>query len=112
LYTESTFYSELQETDVAEMQRANIASVILTLLMLGVSDVVSWDYIERPRMEGIAAGLEGDFPVKRPNSKIALFVLLFCVNIVPDVSPSYHISDLALSVIVGCWRPQNRLIKV
>lgn len=56
--TENTFHSELQETDESEIQHANVASVLLTLLKLGITDVVGWDYLERPRMDNIVSALE------------------------------------------------------
>ncbi len=36
LFTENSFFNDLEETEVSEIQRANVSSVLLTLLMLGI----------------------------------------------------------------------------
>lgn len=57
LYTEDTFY-ELQETTTPEVLRRSLCSVVLSLLSLGVQNVLAFDFVTPPPLDALAAALE------------------------------------------------------
>ena len=57
LFTEEQF-DELQEMTTPEIQRCNLASVILQLMALGVTDVLRFDFLDRPPQDAIENALE------------------------------------------------------
>lgn len=57
LYTEEQF-DELKETTIPEIQRCNIATVILHLMSLGITDVANFDFLDRPPQDAIENALE------------------------------------------------------
>ena len=57
LYTESDF-SNLAEMTVPEIQRSNLASVILQLKALGIDNIAKFDFLTPPPAELIIRGLE------------------------------------------------------
>lgn len=58
LYTENTFNSELSAQSHPEILRSNLSSVVMTLLKLGVEDLVHFDFIEPPAPETLMRALE------------------------------------------------------
>lgn len=58
LFTEDTFFDEMREDDVSEVLRCNLSSVMLTLITLGVKDLVRFPYLERPSLANIEGALE------------------------------------------------------
>ena len=57
LYTEEQF-DELKEMTTPEIQRCNLASVIIQLMALGISDVLHFDFLDRPPQDAIENALE------------------------------------------------------
>ncbi|CAL1531658.1 unnamed protein product [Lymnaea stagnalis] len=57
LFTESEFQSMSTNT-VPEIQRCNLASVVLQLMALGISDVLTFDFMDKPAPESINSALE------------------------------------------------------
>lgn len=57
LYTEEQF-DELKETTIPEIQRCNIATVLLQLMALGITDVANFDFLDRPPQDAIDNALE------------------------------------------------------
>jgi len=57
LYTEGAFQG-LEETTRPEIQRINLASVVLQLKALGVEDVVGFDFMDRPPTASLLRALE------------------------------------------------------
>ncbi|XP_068697399.1 ATP-dependent RNA helicase DHX33-like [Montipora foliosa] len=57
LYTEEQF-DELKEATTPEIQRCNLATVILQLMALGISDVVNFDFLDRPPQDAIETAFE------------------------------------------------------
>ena len=57
LYTEEQF-DELEEMTTPEIQRCNLATVILQLMALGISDVLHFDFLDRPPQDAIENALE------------------------------------------------------
>lgn len=57
LYTEETF-EELQEHTIPEIKRCNLSGVILQLLAIGISDILSFDFMDPPSEEAIVSALQ------------------------------------------------------
>ncbi|KAK6182959.1 hypothetical protein SNE40_010524 [Patella caerulea] len=57
LYTESE-YESLQTSTVPEILRCNLASVMLQLLALGISDIINFDFMDKPDTESIVSALD------------------------------------------------------
>lgn len=58
LYTPATFESELPESTHPEIIRSNLCQVVLTLLKLGIQDLVHFDFMEAPTPEAMMRALE------------------------------------------------------
>lgn len=57
LYTEADF-SQFKDTAIPEIQRSNLASVMLQMLTLGISNPATFDFIDSPFSEAIEDALE------------------------------------------------------
>jgi len=57
LYTEQLFKS-LEESSVPEIQRSNLASVILNLLAMGISNISKFDFMDPPSGDAIQNALQ------------------------------------------------------
>lgn len=51
LYTERSFTDELQEQTYPEILRSRMETVVLTLLKLGIEDLVHFDFMDPPAPE-------------------------------------------------------------
>ena len=51
-------YDTLAEVEVPEIQRSNLASVILNLVNLGVADVCSFQWIDKPEVQAITRAVD------------------------------------------------------
>ena len=58
LYTEKSYNTELQEQTYPEILRSELSSVFLTLLKLGVDDLVHFDFMDPPAPETLMRALE------------------------------------------------------
>ncbi|CAD7966379.1 unnamed protein product [Amoebophrya sp. A120] len=58
LYTETAFKESLEESSVPEILRTNLSSALLTLLNLGVEDVVHFDWMDPPSPECMMRALD------------------------------------------------------
>ncbi|KAH3735785.1 ATP-dependent RNA helicase DHX33-like [Dreissena polymorpha] len=57
LYTEQQ-YEAFKKNTVPEIQRCNLASVVLQLLAMGIHDVVNFDFMDKPSTEAILSAIE------------------------------------------------------
>lgn len=57
LYTEEQFEAFRTNT-VPEIQRCNLASVVLQLLAMGISDIVDFDFMDKPSTEAIISAMD------------------------------------------------------
>lgn len=57
LYTEDSFLS-LEEETVPEILRTNLSNVILIMKAAGIDDVIGFDYLDTPSIDGLQRGLE------------------------------------------------------
>jgi pre-mRNA-splicing factor ATP-dependent RNA helicase DHX16 len=58
LYTKHAFQSELEEDTVPEIQRTNLAMVVLMLKSLGINDLLKFDFIDPPPDDTLIRSLE------------------------------------------------------
>ncbi|KAI2498633.1 hypothetical protein MHU86_15867 [Fragilaria crotonensis] len=58
LYTEESFYKDLQETTYPEILRSKMSNVVLTLKKLGIDDLVHFDFMDPPAPETLMRALE------------------------------------------------------
>ena len=58
LYTEDAFKRDLQEQTYPEILRSALANVVLTLLKLGIRDLVHFDFMDPPAPETLMRALE------------------------------------------------------
>jgi pre-mRNA-splicing factor ATP-dependent RNA helicase DHX38/PRP16 len=57
LYTEKQYIDELMESSVPEIQRTNLANVVLLLKSLGVSNLLDFDFMDPPPQEIIMTSM-------------------------------------------------------
>ena len=57
LYTEGSYTDELIEDTYPEILRSNLAGVVLTLLKLGIKDLVHFDFMDPPAPETLMRAL-------------------------------------------------------
>ncbi|RDX78510.1 Pre-mRNA-splicing factor ATP-dependent RNA helicase DEAH1, partial [Mucuna pruriens] len=58
LYTAYNFHNDLDENTVPEVQRTNLANVVLTLKSIGIHDVLHFDFMDPPPAEALLKALE------------------------------------------------------
>jgi pre-mRNA-splicing factor ATP-dependent RNA helicase DHX15/PRP43 len=58
LYTEETYRNELQETAYPEILRSNLTSTVLTLRVMGIENLVNFDFMDPPVPETMMRALE------------------------------------------------------
>ncbi|KAJ3669811.1 hypothetical protein LUZ60_010135 [Juncus effusus] len=69
LYTAYNYFHDLEENAVPEIQRTNLANVVLTLKSLGIHDLVNFDFMDPPPSEALLRALEQLFALSALNSK-------------------------------------------
>lgn len=108
LFTKWSFYNELPENGTPEILRANLSSVILLLLSIGVSDLINFDFMDPPSHQTLIRCLEllyslGALNVRgqltETGQKMAKFPMdpMFCKAILTSVE--YNVKDDILSII-------------
>lgn len=58
LYTQWTYVKELDENTIPEIQRVNLANVVLILKSLGIDDLLHFEFMDRPPHENLILALE------------------------------------------------------
>ncbi|KAK6128155.1 hypothetical protein DH2020_038108 [Rehmannia glutinosa] len=58
LYTAYNFFNDLDDNTVPEIQRTNLANVVLTLKSLGINDLLNFDFMDPPPSEALLKALE------------------------------------------------------
>ncbi|KAK4773357.1 hypothetical protein SAY87_028376 [Trapa incisa] len=58
LYTLHSYHTELEDNTTPEIQRTNLANVVLTLKSLGIHDLVNFDFMDPPPSEALLKALE------------------------------------------------------
>ncbi|CAN6347002.1 unnamed protein product [Urochloa humidicola] len=72
LFTEHSYNKDMEDETVPEIQRSNLASVVLSLKALGINDLVSFDFMDPPASEGLLRALEDLFALGALSSRVEL----------------------------------------
>ncbi len=108
LYTEEAFHEELNATAYPEILRSNLGNVVLTLLQLGVKDLVHFDFMDPPAPETLMRALEllnylggisDDGELTDFGGKMAAFPLEPELSTALIKSENYGCSEQVLSIV-------------
>ena len=69
LYTAWAFQNELSKSTIPEIQRTNLANVVLLLKSLGINDLIHFDYMDPPPYETLKIALEQLYALGALNCK-------------------------------------------
>ncbi|KAK4343910.1 hypothetical protein RND71_037004 [Anisodus tanguticus] len=58
LYTEHSYTNDLEDNTIPEIQRTNLANVVLLLMSLGINDLLNFDFMDPPPSEALLKALE------------------------------------------------------
>ena len=64
LYTESAYHDEMLTATVPEIQRTNLANVVLLLKSLGVQDLLQFHFMDPPPQVMYGPGVKGHTAMK------------------------------------------------
>ena len=59
LYTEQAYKSEMLPMSVPEIQRTNLANVVLQLKAMGINDLIHFDFMDPPPVQVLITAMEG-----------------------------------------------------
>ncbi|KCV69263.1 adenosinetriphosphatase [Fonticula alba] len=51
LYTSSQYHNEMHDSPIPEIQRTDLATVVLTLKAIGINDIFNFDFMDKPDMQ-------------------------------------------------------------
>mmetsp|Transcript_13299 Transcript_13299/g.23867 ORF Transcript_13299/g.23867 Transcript_13299/m.23867 type:complete len:698 (-) Transcript_13299:38-2131(-) len=115
LYTERAFKEDLQEQTYPEILRSNLSSTVLTLIKLGIHDVVHFDYMDPPAPETLMRALEqlhflgclnDECELTEKGHQISQFPLDPQLAAALVESPKYNCSNEILSIVAMLSVPQ------
>lgn len=69
MYTAHAFANELEENSIPEIQRTNLANVVLMLKSLGINDLIHFDFMDPPPAETLIRALEQLYALGALNDK-------------------------------------------
>ena len=78
LYTEMQFSAELLANSIPEIQRTNLANVVLLLKSLGIQNLMQFDFMDPPPQVCLRRALSWG---ERSNRSLTSFVLCFLFSI-------------------------------
>ncbi|XP_058195570.1 pre-mRNA-splicing factor ATP-dependent RNA helicase DEAH1 [Rhododendron vialii] len=126
LYTAYNYYSDLDDNTVPEIQRTNLANVVLTLKSLGIHDLLNFDFMDPPPAEALLKALELLFALGALNKlgeltkvgrRMAEFPLDPMLSKMIVASEKYQCSDEIISIAamlsVGSsifYRPKDKQV--
>ncbi len=58
LYTEAAFETEMLASSVPELQRTNLANVVLQLKAMGINDLIGFDFMDPPPIQTLVTAME------------------------------------------------------
>lgn len=61
LYTEAAYSTEMLPSSIPEMQRTNLANVVLQLKAMGINDLLGFDFMDPPPVQTLVGALESLF---------------------------------------------------
>ena len=59
LYTEAAFQTEMLPMGIPEIQRTNLANVVLQLKAMGINDLLGFDFMDPPPVQAMVGAMEG-----------------------------------------------------
>ncbi|KAJ3448551.1 atp-dependent RNA helicase dhx33 [Anaeramoeba flamelloides] len=71
IYTED-YYHSMKETRIPEIQRTEMADILLKLIALGIPNIFELDLIDKPKVSAVRAGLKLLLRLKALNKKMQL----------------------------------------
>ncbi|KAG2679399.1 hypothetical protein I3760_11G048900 [Carya illinoinensis] len=107
LYTAYNYYNDLDDNTVPEIQRTNLANVVLTLKSLGIHDLLNFDFMDPPPSEALLKALELLFALSALNKlgeltkvgrRMAEFPLDPMLSKMIVASDKYKCSDEIISI--------------
>ncbi|MBA0744098.1 hypothetical protein Gogos_006735 [Gossypium gossypioides] len=107
LYTAYNYYTELDDNTPPEIQRTNLASVVLSLKSLGIHDLLNFDFMDPPPAEALLKALELLFALSALNKlgeltkvgrRMAEFPLDPMLSKMIVASDKYKCSDEVISI--------------
>ncbi|KAL4384317.1 hypothetical protein GQ457_15G006130 [Hibiscus cannabinus] len=107
LYTAYNYYTELDDNTPPEIQRTNLASVVLSLKSLGIHDLLNFDFMDPPPAEALLKALELLFALSALNKlgeltkagrRMAEFPLDPMLSKTIVASDKYKCSDEVISI--------------
>ncbi|KAI5330170.1 hypothetical protein L3X38_029568 [Prunus dulcis] len=107
LYTAYNYYNDLDDNTVPEVQRTNLANVVLTLKSLGIHDLLHFDFMDPPPSEALLKALELLFALSALNKvgeltkvgrRMAEFPLDPMLSKMIVASDKYKCSDEVISI--------------
>ncbi|KAL6973434.1 Pre-mRNA-splicing factor ATP-dependent RNA helicase DEAH1, partial [Sarracenia purpurea var. burkii] len=126
LYTAYNYYNDLDDNTVPEIQRTNLANVVLTLKSLGIHDLLNFDFMDPPPAEALLKALELLFALSALNKlgeltkvgrRMAEFPLDPMLSKMIVASEKYQCSDEIISIAamlsVGSsifYRPKDKQV--
>ncbi|XP_057473852.1 pre-mRNA-splicing factor ATP-dependent RNA helicase DEAH1 [Actinidia eriantha] len=107
LYTAYNYYNDLDDNTVPEIQRTNLANVVLSLKSLGIHDLLNFDFMDPPPAEALLKALELLFALSALNKlgeltkvgrRMAEFPLDPMLSKMIVASEKYQCSDEVVSI--------------
>ncbi|XP_059639586.1 pre-mRNA-splicing factor ATP-dependent RNA helicase DEAH1-like isoform X1 [Cornus florida] len=107
LYTAYNYYNDLEDNTIPEIQRTNLANVVLTLKSLGIHDLLNFDFMDPPPAEALLKALELLFALSALNKlgeltkvgrRMAEFPLDPMLSKMIVASEKYKCSDEIISI--------------
>ncbi|KAM1021628.1 hypothetical protein ACFX2J_042511 [Malus domestica] len=107
LYTAYNYYNDLDDNTVPEVQRTNLANVVLSLKSLGIHDLLHFDFMDPPPSEALLKALELLFALSALNKvgeltkvgrRMAEFPLDPMLSKMIVASDKYKCSDEIISI--------------
>jgi HrpA-like RNA helicase len=110
LYSEKYYKEQMPDMTVPEIKRVNLASTVLTLKNLGISDVLNFDYLDAPDLSSLELALKQLYFLRALNSHGDLQTLGIELSKFP-LEPSYALALLS-SHFLSCERELTTLVSV
>lgn len=107
LYTAYNYHNDLEDNTVPEIQRTNLANVVLSLKSLGIHDLLNFDFMDPPPAEALLKALELLFALSALNKlgeltkvgrRMAEFPLDPMLSKMIVASDKYKCSDEIISI--------------
>ncbi|XP_065629546.1 pre-mRNA-splicing factor ATP-dependent RNA helicase DEAH1 [Quercus suber] len=107
LYTAYNYYNDMEDNTIPEIQRTNLANVVLSLKSLGIHDLINFDFMDPPPSEALLKALELLFALSALNKlgeltkvgrRMAEFPLDPMLSKAIVASDNYKCSDEMISI--------------